>query len=310
MSPYVNAQYRALREADSITIDPHKAGYAPYPAGALCYRNSAMRDLVSFRAPVIVHAAYEPTVGIYGIEGSKPGAAAAGVWLAHKVIPSTRRGYGKILGQCMWTSKRMYCRLVTMRDERFRITFLQRLPAERDQLGEAEVARQKEYIRENFVDCDNDSLLRFLRHNDSARRLFMQLGSDQVILTYSFNFYDKRGRLNTDSRKANALNGKVFDICSITSPNDNVYRKNLILTSSSFDPNDYGQPFVDHYCGRLGVTPQARLPIRFLISTTMDPWTSDAPDPWVRGGPKGGFLAVVEEALRGAVLQALRELHY
>ena len=27
-----------LREADSITIDPHKAAYVAYPAGRLCYR--------------------------------------------------------------------------------------------------------------------------------------------------------------------------------------------------------------------------------------------------------------------------------
>jgi glutamate/tyrosine decarboxylase-like PLP-dependent enzyme len=40
MSKYVNAQYAALKDADSITVDPHKAGYVPYPAGAVSYRNS------------------------------------------------------------------------------------------------------------------------------------------------------------------------------------------------------------------------------------------------------------------------------
>ena len=33
----------ALRFADSITVDPHKAGYIPYPAGGLCYRDERMR---------------------------------------------------------------------------------------------------------------------------------------------------------------------------------------------------------------------------------------------------------------------------
>ena len=86
---------RALREADSVTVDPHKAGYVPYPAGAVCYRNAAMRDLISLRAPVIFHNQAEPTVGVYGVEGSKPGAAAAAVWLAHKVIRPDRSGYGR-----------------------------------------------------------------------------------------------------------------------------------------------------------------------------------------------------------------------
>jgi glutamate/tyrosine decarboxylase-like PLP-dependent enzyme len=86
LSPHSRDQLEALANTDSVTIDPHKAGYIPYPAGALCYRNSAMRDLVTFSAPYIVHRKAEPTVGIYGIEGSKPGAAPASVYLSHRVI--------------------------------------------------------------------------------------------------------------------------------------------------------------------------------------------------------------------------------
>ena len=126
MSDYVRTQYEALPRADSITVDPHKGGYVPYPAGALCYRNAAFRDAVSLRAPVVFHSQAEPTVGVYGIEGSKPGAAAAAVWLAHRVIRPDRSGYGRILGQCMWTSKRLFCRLATLEDPRFSITLFNR----------------------------------------------------------------------------------------------------------------------------------------------------------------------------------------
>ena len=110
MSQYVAAQYPALKEANSITVDPHKAGLIPYPCGSLCYRNSALRDLVSLKAPVVFHNKLEPTVGIFGIEGSKPGAAAAAVYLAHSVIRPTKHGYGKIIGQCIWVSKRLLLR--------------------------------------------------------------------------------------------------------------------------------------------------------------------------------------------------------
>ena len=51
MSDYVHKQYAHLLEADTITVDPHKTGYLPYPAGALCYRNKLMRSLVAFEAP-------------------------------------------------------------------------------------------------------------------------------------------------------------------------------------------------------------------------------------------------------------------
>ena len=130
MSAYVLAQYEALPQADSITVDPHKGGYVPYPAGALCYRNAAFRDAISLQAPVVFHSQTEPTVGIYGVEGSKPGSSAAAVWLAHRVIRPDRSGYGRILGQCMWTSKRLFCRLATLEDARFTITLFNRTPAE------------------------------------------------------------------------------------------------------------------------------------------------------------------------------------
>lgn len=302
MSEYVCDQYRALKDADSITVDPHKAGYVPYPAGALCYRNSAMRSLISLKAPVVFHSESEPTVGIYGVEGSKPGAAAAAVWLAHQVIRPTQAGYGKILGQCMWTSKRMYCRLYTMRDRdkqnpsRFKIELFQELP------GKFAKDIEEGYIRQ-FVDLDNRGLRDFLARDPRAKQIFMELGSDQVILAYSFNFFDRQGRLNSNAAKMNSLNDKIFEICSITSPTIDLNSKKLILTSSAFDEASYGPGFVQHYCQRLGVDSLGKLPISFLISTTMDPWTTDTPH-----APSGGFLAVMEDALREAVHQALADL--
>ena len=64
MSDYVRRQYAALGEAKSITVDPHKAGYVPYPAGALCYRNSRLRDMISLKAPVVFHGESEESVGV------------------------------------------------------------------------------------------------------------------------------------------------------------------------------------------------------------------------------------------------------
>ena len=56
VSDYVIQQYQALGSTDTITIDPHKTGYLPYPAGALCYRNMTMRTLIAFVAPYINNA--------------------------------------------------------------------------------------------------------------------------------------------------------------------------------------------------------------------------------------------------------------
>jgi hypothetical protein len=52
----------------------------------LCYRNGAMRGLIAFTASVVYHRGVVPTVGVYGIEGSKPGAAADG-WNTDIALP-------------------------------------------------------------------------------------------------------------------------------------------------------------------------------------------------------------------------------
>ncbi len=305
MSDYVKRQYQSLREADSITVDPHKAGFVPYPAGALCYRNSALRDFVSLAAPVVFHSELEPTVGIYGIEGSKPGAAVAAVFLAHKIIRPNKLGYGKILGQCVWVSKRMYCRLLTLQDRsalpsRFKIVPFQMLPAERDNLGPDVVKRQYDTVK-GFVDLTNAELDALLKRDSEAMELFKELGSDQVIVAYAFNFRDpSTGDWNQDPDKLNRLNNKIFEICSITHTDEDPNKVHLIVTSSQFDAGVYGSDFVEHYARRLGVR-NARN-ITFLISTTMNPWTTDT--------EKGDFLEVIEGALRDAVDTAIDELGF
>ena len=91
----------AMEEADSVTIDPHKLGYVPYPAGAVSFRDRRARDLLAVEAPYVFHrdgseAAY---IGRFILEGSKPGAAAVAVWMSHKVLPLDARGYGKLIGE-------------------------------------------------------------------------------------------------------------------------------------------------------------------------------------------------------------------
>ena len=62
-------QFHALARVDSITIDPHKAGYISYPAGGLCYRDGRMRLLLTWSAPYLQQSQEGDSIGIYGIEG-------------------------------------------------------------------------------------------------------------------------------------------------------------------------------------------------------------------------------------------------
>jgi glutamate/tyrosine decarboxylase-like PLP-dependent enzyme len=297
MSTYVEAQYKAFSSADSITVDPHKAGYVPYPAGGLCYRNSAMRNLVAFTAPVVYHGGVDQTVGVYGVEGSKPGAAAAGAYLSHRVISADQSGYGKILGRTLFNSKRLYSALVTLPEENdpFVIETIQRLPAVRAGEPPPKVRAQIERIRTEIAERTNDEILA----DSSTMTLFRELGSDQNIVSYAFNFL-VNGKRNQDVAKLNALNNAIYTKLSLSADPDKVPDTKMFVTSSDLDPAVYGTEIVEDFRGRLGVTGSPDTPIGFLISTTMDPWLTDT--------AAGNFIPTLMRVMRAAVLAAVEQV--
>ncbi len=96
------AAVEALAEMDSVTIDPHKMGFVPYPAGVFLLRDRRGRALVSLDPPYLSDGdGDEGFLGRWILEGSKPGAAAAAVWLSHRVIPLDVRGYGHLVHRTM-----------------------------------------------------------------------------------------------------------------------------------------------------------------------------------------------------------------
>ncbi|WP_421913297.1 pyridoxal phosphate-dependent decarboxylase family protein [Mesorhizobium sp.] len=93
--------YRAMPLADSITIDPHKMGYIPYAAGGIALRDKRILGLVSYDAAYVFDNKQnlEMNLGSVILEGSKSGAAAAGVWAAHRLLPLNIAGYGQLIGR-------------------------------------------------------------------------------------------------------------------------------------------------------------------------------------------------------------------
>jgi glutamate/tyrosine decarboxylase-like PLP-dependent enzyme len=103
----------ALAAADSVTIDPHKLGYIPYPAGAILFRDRRSRELVAIDPPYLLPtqglgSSEDLFLGRFIFEGSKPGAAAAAVWLSHKVLPLDRRGHGYLVERTVAGALRLY----------------------------------------------------------------------------------------------------------------------------------------------------------------------------------------------------------
>ncbi len=124
----LHAALCALESTDSVTIDPHKLGFVPYPAGAVSFRDRRARHLVAVDAPYLHHEgrAEEGFIGRYILEGSKPGAAAAAVWLSHRVLPLHAGGHGRLVSETMRGALRLHDALEKETWAPFRVVTLPR----------------------------------------------------------------------------------------------------------------------------------------------------------------------------------------
>lgn len=293
LSPYVEEQFAALPQADSITIDPHKSGYIPYPAGALCYRNSAMRNLVTFVAPYIFHGEAEPTIGIYGIEGSKPGAAPAAVYLSHRIIRPTRDGYGRILGQALYSGDKLYARLLCMAKEEDPFTIVPLAIIPNSIPGNTE-AERIEFIRQRIDGKTNEEI----EQDQEAMAALKEIGTDLNIIIYAFNF-KINGQLNTSLKNANLLNKRYYENLSIDE-DDDLNNYPMIVSTTDFTTEAYGAYFIEHYKQRLGVTGEANEPITVIRTVVQDPWKTETAE--------GSFIDEIEGIIRTSILKVIEDI--
>ncbi len=105
-SPGVHAAIAALGETDSVTVDPHKLGYLPYGAGAFVCRDHRTTALLTEAADYVFHGEAAPDymtryrrLGQLIPEGSKSGAAAAAVYVTHRVLPLDHAHFGRLPAQ-------------------------------------------------------------------------------------------------------------------------------------------------------------------------------------------------------------------
>ncbi|KAJ6259313.1 pyridoxal-dependent decarboxylase domain protein [Drechslerella dactyloides] len=238
----------ALEDADSITVDPHKAGYIPYPAGSLVYRDGRMRHLVTWSSPYLSQGSAE-NIGVYGVEGSKPGAAAMSTWFSNQTIGLTPEGYGNLLGEAAFTSSMLSAYWATMENDYFVCVPLNMLPSEQDgknKFDSKPVEDEKQWIRDNILNKDNKEIKK------PQRDLLRKLGSDLNINAFTLNWLDEKKRPNKDLEEANYLMKRVVDRLSITSANTDPTHIPMFLTSTKFGPDDYGQS-AQTFMERMGI---------------------------------------------------------
>ncbi|PSQ83771.1 MAG: tyrosine decarboxylase, partial [Bacteroidetes bacterium QH_2_63_10] len=104
----------ALPKTDSITIDPHKFGYVPYPAGAVLFRDYHVRDAIAYKAPYLAdddRAGFGGFLGQWTLEGSRPGAVAVSCYLSQAMVPLTPDGHGRFMRNCIEANQDLFAAL-------------------------------------------------------------------------------------------------------------------------------------------------------------------------------------------------------
>ena len=105
-------------------------GYAPYPAGCVAFRNDLIRSFILQEAPYVTSAERNTALHVppryvkldadgnrrvvtesfspFILEGSRPGAAATGLWLAMKCVPYNPRGHGAIVRSTLLSARLLH----------------------------------------------------------------------------------------------------------------------------------------------------------------------------------------------------------
>ena len=103
------APFAAIRDVDSVVVDPHKHGLQPYGCGAVLFADPSVGRFYVHDSPYTYFSSDELHLGEISLECSRAGAAAAALWLTLEVIPLTDAGLGQVLrtnrrGALEWAS--------------------------------------------------------------------------------------------------------------------------------------------------------------------------------------------------------------
>ncbi|MBI5731913.1 MAG: hypothetical protein HY982_00960 [Candidatus Magasanikbacteria bacterium] len=109
LQPPIKVGFNAHPKVSSMTIDPHKMGLMPYPAGAFLCRDGLIEEVKS-------QVGYVGGHGDVTLSGSRPGAAAAACWAGLKILG--RRSYEEKVKRCMEVLRFLEERMASMREIR------------------------------------------------------------------------------------------------------------------------------------------------------------------------------------------------
>ena len=170
-TPPIYRAFAALAGVDSVTVDPHKLGYLPFGSGAFVCRDHRATALLAERADYVFHGEsahgyfdHYRGLGQFIPEGSKPGAAAAGVYVAHRVLPLDHNHFGRLPRATVRATEIFYERALRfVQEQAGRLTV--RVPFEPDSNlvclalnlpGNQSLARANAFVQRLYADLRSD----------------------------------------------------------------------------------------------------------------------------------------------------------
>jgi len=270
LSNHFIKQLICLNQANSITLDPHKSGFCPYPAGGLLYKNGNIRKFLAQNAAYVSHGTGKnDEINLYGIDGSKPGAASAGVWLSHKVVGLHTEGYGLLLQQCTFSAGVMYALWCSMEHRQDPFTIIPGIPVKEDFKNWTKSRIRSQILEAETGDLyDNKDALKFIKEN----------GPDTLINSLSINLrhWDKKTNSwvnNKSLEKQKEFIVKFYKRCSHSYEKPSMVDRGIqvILNSTLWTKKANGGAYKCMKEG-LGLDENDDGSIGVIINTSMSPW--------------------------------------
>jgi glutamate/tyrosine decarboxylase-like PLP-dependent enzyme len=97
LTPETARHFAALKDADSIVVDPHKHGLQPYGSGAVFFKDVSIGKFYKHDSPYTYFISDDLHFGEIQLECSRAGASAAAIWATLKLFPLTEQGLGSVL---------------------------------------------------------------------------------------------------------------------------------------------------------------------------------------------------------------------
>ncbi len=107
-SERVYKAFQSIANVDSITIAPHTFGYLPQGTGGFISRNRETVKLLAHSESNLLENNDEinfDQLSRFILDGTRPGAKAAAIYVTHKVLPLTAEGFGRVIKQTIRASE-------------------------------------------------------------------------------------------------------------------------------------------------------------------------------------------------------------